>query len=226
MRTLLLAALLLPATVAGQVTRDSVIAINLTRTVKLTPDRASWFVTIEGTAETSRAALALAETKLTAVTQALRALDGTVALGTPVAFAVGPTPGMRGYPGSPTLATVTARTAMRVQVTRLADLARALAAAAEAGAAGASGVTFESSAADSARRAEIGVALAMARQEAQTIATALDGRVGGLIDVSTSSNDRMFAQPTMLPMEGMNQPTGVPEVTVSITVTARFRLVR
>ena len=226
MRAMLLAILLAPAALSAQFTRDSVITINLTRTAKLPPDAASWFITIEGTAETSRAAQALADTKLNAVTQALRALGGAVTLGTPVSFSVGPTPGVRGYPGSPAVGTVTARTAMRVHVTRMAYLGRALAAAAEAGAAGASGVTFESSAADSARRAEVALALATARQEAQIIATALDGRIGGLVDVGTTSNDRMFAQPTMLPMEGMVQQVGVPEVTITVTVTARFRFVR
>lgn len=226
MRAIAFVAFLIPFGLSAQIQRDSVIAVNMTRTVKLAPDHASWFVTIEGTAETSAAAQALAESKATAVTRALRALGPTVELGSPVAFSVGPTPGMRGYPGSPSQPTTTARTAMRVRVTRMADLARALAAASEAGAAGASGVTFESSVADSARRAEVAKALAMLRQEAEIIASALDGRIGGLVDVSTTSSDRVFGQPTMLPMEGMNQPTLVPEVSVSVTVTARFRLVR
>jgi uncharacterized protein YggE len=225
MRALAFAVLLAPAMLAAQTSRDSVISINLTRVVKLAPDRATWFVTIEGTAETSQAAQTLAESKLATVTRALRELGSAVSLGTPVAFAVGPTPGMRGYPGSPTTGTVTARTALRVQVTRLAELARALAAASEAGAAGASGVSFESSVSDSVRRAEVGIALTMARAEAQIIATALDGRIGGLVDVSTTSNDRMYMQPTMLPMEGMSQPTHAPEVAITVTVSVRYRIV-
>jgi len=227
MRTLLTLILLAPAALNAQVMRDSVIAVNSTRTVRLTPDRATLFVTVEGTAETSRDALAVADAKLAAVLRAVRGLGDGVQLGTPIAFSVAPTPGARGYIGSPTVTTLTARTAVRVYVSRLSDLARTFAAVADAGAAGTSALTFESSVADSARRAEVASALVMARQEASAIAATLDGHLGGVVDISTTSNDRAFLQPAMLPMEGMmGQPAQAPEVLVSVTVTARFRLVR
>ena len=71
------------------------------------------------------------------------------------------------------------------------------------------------------------VALVTARQEASAIATALDGRLGGVVDIGTNSTDRMFMQPAMLAIDGMmGQPTPAPEVLVSVSVTARFRLVR
>jgi uncharacterized protein YggE len=227
MRAPLALLLLIPAVIDAQTTRDSVIAVNATRTVRVVPDRASLFVTVEGTAETSRDALARADTKLVAVLAALRALGDGVELGTAVAFSVAPTPGNRGFPGAPSTSTLTARTAVRVTVSRLAQLARTFAAASDAGAASTSALTFEFSAADSVRRAEVAAALVTARQEAEAIASALGGRIGGIVDISTTSSDRGFQQPAMLPMEGMmGQPVYAPEVMLSVSVTARFRIVR
>ncbi len=224
---LLLALLLVPTLLGAQLSRDSVIAVNTNRLVRLVPDRATLFVTVEGTAETSRDALARADSKLVAVMAALRALGPGIELGTPVAYSVGPTPGARGYPGAPSSPTVTARTAVRVHVARLALLASAFTAAADAGAAGTGALAFESSQSDSARGAEVAAALATARREADAIAAVLGGRIGGIVDISTSSQDRLYQQPAMLPMEGsMGQPTFAPEVTLNIMVNARFRLVR
>lgn len=223
----LLALLFIPALLSAQVARDSVIAVNANRLVRLAPDRASLFVTVEGTAETSRDALARAESKLVAVMAALRALGAGVELGTPVPYSVGPTPGARGYPGAPTSPTITARTAVRVHVARLSLLPSTFVAASDAGAAGTGALAFESSQADSARGAEVTAALIAARREADAIAAALGGRIGGIVDVNTSSQDRGYQLPAMLPMEsGMGQPSYAPEVTLSIMVNVRFRLVR
>lgn len=175
-----LALLLVPASLQGQVTRDSVITVNTMRSVRVSADRASLFVSVEGTAETAREAVSRAEAKLAAVTAALRSVRDGVEIGAPVTFSVGSTMSVRGYPGPAAAPSLTARSAIRVQVSRLSQLAPAVAAAIDAGAAGASTITFESTAADSVRRVFVVEALADARREAEAIAAGLGGRVGAL----------------------------------------------
>jgi uncharacterized protein YggE len=228
MRSLfLLFALVLPSAVRAQPARDGTISVNTTRTIHLAPDRASWFLSIEGTDASASTALALAESKLATVTLALRRLGAGVELGAPVPFAVGPTPAVFGSRGTrPDSGTVTARTALRVRVTRIGQLGKALAAGADAGATSASAVMFESAAVDSALEAALGAALASARLQAQGIARSLDGFVGELIDVNTSNSDRGFSQATLLPYAGAVTQLYAPEVTVNVTVAARFRLIR
>jgi uncharacterized protein YggE len=131
-----------------------------------------------------------------------------------------------GYPVQPGPPTNVARAAIRVQVTRLDDLARVAAAALGAGAASASSPTFESSAADSVRRSRIAEALAAAKADAQAIATSLDGHVGALVDVSTNAG-ASFVGPTNLYLDNrFVQNAMAPEITVTTTVTVRYRLVR
>jgi uncharacterized protein YggE len=220
--------LMIPAGLGAQMSRDSVISVTVTRSFRLAPDRATFFVTIDGTAETSRDALAVGDAKLLAVLSALRNIGDGVVLGTPTPFSVAPPPSSRGFPGTSSGATVTSRTAVRATITRLSELARTFAAATDAGATGTSALAFQSSAADSARRVELAVALSTARQDAAVIARALDGRVGGLVEVQSSSDDRVyFNQTAMLPMEGFaGQPTLAPEVLGSVSVTVRFKLIR
>lgn len=227
MRALLLSLLLVASIADAQQPRDSVLTVSITRAVRLVPDHATMFVTVEGTAETSTDALARADGKLANVLSALRALGASVVVGTPIPFSVAPTPNSRGFPGAPAATTITARTAFRVAVARIDHLARAFAAASDAGAASTGALVFESSAADSARRVEVAAALVMARREADVMAAGLGGRIGGLVEVSSSSVDRSFMQPATLPMDAnMSFPLQAPEVVFSVTVTARFRMVR
>ena len=227
MRALLLSVLLVATVADAQQVRDSILTVSSTRTVRLVPDRATMFVTVEGTAETSTDALARADGKLANVLAALRALGAPVTIGTPIPFSVAPTPNSRGFPGAPAATTTTARTAFRVEVTRVDYLSRAFAAASDAGAASTGALVFESSAADSVRRVEVAAALQTARREADAMATGLGGRVGGLVEVSSSSSDRAFMQPATLPLDAnMSFPVLAPEVVFSVAVTARFRIVR
>lgn len=227
MRVLVLGLILFARVAVAQPTRDSVLTVSATRVVRLVPDHATLFVTVEGTAETSADALARADGKLVQVLAALRALGDGVRIATPIAFSVAPTPNSRGFPGAPVAATITARTAVRVTVMRMTLLARTFAAASDAGAASAGSLTFESTAADSARLAEVAAAIVSARDEAMAMATGLGGRLGGLVEISSSSMDRGYGQPATLPFEGgMSFPPLAPEVMFHVTVTARFRLVR
>lgn len=96
-----------------------------------------------------------------------------------------------------------------------------------AGASGVWTITFKSTVADSVRRARMTEVLAVARADAQALATALDGRLGGLVDVSSTTGNIGFAGPAMLNFETRVMPaTQVPEVMINTSVNVRFRLIR
>src|SRR3954468_17675823 len=160
--------------------RDSVITINASRTTRVIPDRASAYVMIEGTAETTADALARVETKIKAVTDALRALPSRPEVDRPVSSTVPPAAREQGYPSPSNSVQFTARAAIRVQ-SRVDQIATIASAALAAGGLQLSGLTFESSVADSVRRVKIGEAVASARVDAEALAAALGGRLGALV---------------------------------------------
>jgi len=224
MRTLL-AVLLLPLAVAAQAPRDTSVHIGVQRTLRAAPDRATFFVTSEGTAETATDALARAEAKLAAVTAALRAIGPSVELGAPVTLALGPTHA-RMYP-PPQQRTLTARLAVRVHVRAMSQLARVLAASWEAGAATMSSVVFESAAIDSLRQAEYASAITQARQDAEAIARAMGARVATVGDVTSSHFNAPHQQQIHLPPDGSHGHTATaPEVVANLSIQVRFRIVR
>jgi uncharacterized protein YggE len=222
---LVLPAVLLPLAAGAQV-RDSVITVTTSRTTRLTPDRALFFAIVEGVAETPADAIGRVDTKVKAVTDALKAIGSSVDVDRPVTVSIGPVQTNNGYPSTPTPPTNIARVAIRVQVGRVDQVSRVVAAALTAGAASTSSPTFESSVADSVRRARIADALAGAKADAQAIATSLDGHVGALVDISSNAGNN-FVNPTVLYLDNRYSPQSMaPEVVVTSAVTVRYRLVR
>lgn len=228
MRLRILALALLPLRLPAQGVRDSVITVSASRTTKVAPDRASLYLIVEGTAETPTDAVARVDVKLKLVSEALKALGSRVALDPPIAYGVGPSPAVNGgYSGMNTPATNLARSVMRVQLNRPEQTANVVATAIGAGAATSSSLTFESSVADSVRRARIGDALNVARMDAEAIASSLGARLGTLVSVSTSGGPFGFQGPGMLNFDNrFGQQASVPEITVTTTVTVQYRLIR
>ena len=227
MRLSVLALFLVPAALEAQVVRDSIITVQSSRPSRVTPDRAAFYVVVEGTAETAVDAVARVETKLKGVVDALKNLGARVEADRPIAYTVGATPAPNGYPGVAAPASNIARSVIRVQLNRADQVANVIAAALTAGAASTSTLTFESSQADSIRRAKIGEALSIARQDAEAIASALGGHLGALVDVSSTANFG-FQQPPTLNFDNRfgGSQTIAPEVSITTTVTMRYRLVR
>ncbi|MCU0633613.1 MAG: SIMPL domain-containing protein [Gemmatimonadaceae bacterium] len=224
-RTLLL--LSVPLLLEAQATRDSVVSTTVTRTVRVAPDRATLFVGIDGTAETAREAVARAEAKVAQVRDALTRAGAGVELGPAVTVSVGPSPNMRGFPSPSVASSYSARVAMRLTVTRLTALATSVAAALDAGAAQGSYPAFESSQADSVRRAVAAEALPIARRELEAVAAGLGGQLGALLEVSTSTMDRSPGVGTMIAFDGsFGGPTIPPDVAFTVNITVRYRLVR
>ena len=226
MRLSLLIAILLPMAAQGQTVRDSIITVTESRTSRVTPDRASIFLTIEGTAETVVDAVARVETKIKPVLDALKARGGLGEIDRPIAYGVGPTLLPNGYPGVASPATYIARSVIRVNLIRADQVAAVVAAALGAGAASASSPVFESSVADSIRRARTTEALTVAKLDAQAIAASLDGRLGALVEVSSSAIGFNFSGTTFLTFDNrFGQQTPAPEVVIAMQVTVRYRLI-
>ena len=224
---LLVLALLLPLQLSAQTVRDSVVSVSTSRTSRIAPDRASFYVIVEGTAETPADAVARVDSKLRMVSDALKAFGSRVALDPPIAYGVGPSPAPNGYPGVATPATNLARSVMRVQLSRPDQIASVVAAAIGAGAATSSALTFESSVADSVRRARINDALSVARMDAESIASSLGAHLGALISVATSGGPFAFQAPSTLSFDSrFGQQAPSPDIVVTTTVTVQYHLIR
>lgn len=224
---LLLAVTLIPAELSAQMMRDSVISVSAMRTTRLAPDRVSFYLIVEGTAETAADAVTRAESKLKAVTDAVRSLPQRPLFDAPVAYGVTPSPMQQNFQGMTAPSTHLARTLVRVQLTRPEALASVVAAALAAGAAGSTGVSFESSAADSVRRARVAEVINVARQDAEVAAAALGARLGALVSVSVSGGPVGYSSSSIVNFDNRFTPQAqAPEITVHTSVSAQYRLVR
>jgi uncharacterized protein YggE len=225
MRSFLVVLAVAPIGLGAQTVRDSVITVTASRVSRVAPDRASLYVIVEGTAETAPDAVTRVETKLKTVNDAIRGFGNRVQADRPVQYSVGPTPAPNGYPGQAAPPSNLARAVIRLQVARPDQLGEVIAGLLNAGAANTSTLTFESSAIDSVRRARINDALGVAHNDAEAIATSLGGHVGPLVDVSTSAQPSFQPPQTLVFDNRFGGQTTAPEITVTTSVTARYRLV-
>lgn len=204
------------------------VVVSVTRTARISPDRATVYLLVEGSGETPADAAQRAGQKLQAVTTAVRQSGIAIESAAALPYGVSPAPNLNGYPGASTQTSYVARFALRVQLTKLEQILSLTATAMTAGAGSASAPVFEASAADSARRARFAEALATARQDAEALASSLGGRLGGLIEVSSSG---MVGQGISSPYISfmnrydMSGQTQSPDVHVSATVTVRYRFI-
>lgn len=230
----LLALAMIASPLRGQIvaaeTRNPTIAVSAQRQARLEPETAMFFVILEGTGESAVAAVARADSIHANLRRALGALGRGVQIGPVLPVSTGPQsqrfmpPQPRGDAAAPT--PKSHRQAVRVSVEQLGLLSRAMAAAVDAGASGVVNLQFESSKADSARRAQIAGAVIDARREADAMAAAMGMRVESISDVSTNILDRMLQM-----SQGFSPEIGVmtspvnPEVLVTTMVNVRFRVV-
>lgn len=218
--------LLFPTLLGAQATRDSVVTASATRTARVPADRASLLVSVEGTAETAREAVARVEAKASSVGDALRRVQGSNDVGRPMPFSVAPTPTMRSFPSAPTGPSFTAKIALRLVITDLSQMPTLLAAALDAGASTTSTAAFEASGADSVRRKLATDALTAARADVQAIAASLGGQLGALVDAGTSTLFGNTVPSMFIAVESFSQQMAAPEVTFTVTANVRYRLVK
>jgi len=199
-RRVLVAALLLTSTAAAMATANAAddaaapgtpssssatIAVSGDGEVRIQPDRAIVSIAIESDAASSAAAGAQNARLTQAVVKALRAAGATSAQIVTQAYSVQPQwqyspnapPRRTGYEASMQLA---------LTVPDLQRLGPAIDAALSAGATRIGNVEFESSQLQSARQQALAMAVEHAHADAETLARAAGGRLGALLDLSTS----------------------------------------
>jgi len=216
----------LPVALTAQAARDSIITVSASRMSRIAASSASFYVTVEGSAETALDAVARVEAKVGAVTDAIRAFGARAAAGPAISYSVGPPAQPGGYPPAPSPHSHLARTLIKVHAAGTDAVARIIASAIAAGATGTSTLSFEAESVDSVRRALTLAAIAAARRDAEAIAASLGGRLGAFVDASSSSPS-VYPQASVLAFDTRySQQPPAPEVTVATNVTVRFRLVR
>ncbi|MES3034632.1 MAG: SIMPL domain-containing protein [Gemmatimonadota bacterium] len=204
------------------------IVASATRTSRLTADRGVMLVTVEANGETASDASQRASTKLQAVSAALRSAGVPADALTTIPFAVTPSGGRDQF-GQPAAPQMVARHVIRVPVSRLEQVMTLSAAALGAGASQAFPQLTEAAGVDSARRARNADALQAARSDAEALATSLGGRLGALIEVSTSSsgpftgnqNFPLFSNP----YANYSASVALPEIPITVNVTVRYRFI-
>lgn len=226
--TALLLALLLPvAALHGQavaeLTPNPRITVTVTRAVRVPADRAVLYAPVEGTAETAADAADRAALKARAVEKALRDLGLPVEAAVP--YGVAAVPVMNSYPGVPQQPQVVSRMVVRVALTNLQQAATAAAAAHAAGASSAPVMGFESSKADSVRRTLYAQAVTEARREAESLAQAMNVRIGRPTEASVTMGPQGAQFGGYMNLFGRNfdgGPQNPPDVTVSATMVIRY----
>jgi uncharacterized protein YggE len=199
-----------------------------TRTARIAPDRVTLYLMIEGTGESPAEASQRATQKLQAVTAAVQQFaSGRDAIST-VPYGVSPAQNLPGYPGAGSQTSFLARYVIRVQPARVDQTTSLASAAIAAGASAASPPAFEASSADSVRRLRYAEALSQARRDAEMLATALGGRLGSVIEVTSTGGFNQGGSPNYVSFMNRYEfagPMQPPDVQVNATVTVRYRFI-
>lgn len=195
--------------------------------IRISPDRATLFIGVQSRATTASAAGTDNARRQKAVLDTLKSLGvGADQLST-MNYNVSPeivypqTPG-----GSPKLTGYLVTNTVRAEVRRIDDVGRLIDASLAKGANEISSLQFYSSKADSARRAAMAEAVKNAKADADALARASGGSLGGILEISTASAPvRPFAEMSMAKM-AVAPPTPIEpgQQTISATVTVIFRL--
>jgi uncharacterized protein len=232
MRSSLAFLLLVPAGAFAQTARlegdtSPRIVVTATKTTRVVPDRVTMYVTVEGSGESPNDATQRANTKLQAVMTAVRALVPENDAVATMPYGVSLAPNMNGFPGGST-GSYLARHVVRVQPRGVDQISAIASTAIAAGAGGASPPVFESSNAESIRRSKYTEALAQARRDAEALATALGGKLGSIIEVTSTGNlnpgnNNQFI--SFINRYDYSGPTSSPDVFVSATVTVRYHFI-
>ena len=204
------------------------IVVSVSRLSRIPADRAIIYLLVEGGGETPADAVQKVTQKLQAVGNAIKQSGVAVEAAQPWPYGITPAQNASSYPGGAGVTSYVARFTIRVQLGKPDQLIPLVAAAIAAGATTSSTPIYEAQATDSVRRARFAEALATARQDAETLASSLGGRLGRLIEVTSNSfQTQAFSQPYISftsRFDGGGQvPT--PEVQASASITVRYQFI-
>jgi len=233
---LLVSVLFVPSLVRAQAAQleqgagEPRIVVSVSRSARVSADRAAVYAAIEATAETSPEAVQRATRKLQSVTDSLRAVGVPAQDIAAVPYGLAPAVGIAALQmATPPQAPYTARFVVRLPATRLERIIVVAAAAVAGGASSAVPGAFETAAADSVRRALYADALGQARRDAEALAAALGGRLGALIEATSTvgpnqgSQGSGFSFPSTF--SGYSWQSQPPDVTITASASVRFRFV-
>ncbi|HEX5435683.1 MAG TPA: SIMPL domain-containing protein [Gemmatimonadaceae bacterium] len=198
----------------------------------VTPDRATIMIGVQTRASTAAEASAENARKQRAVIDTLRALGVAANQIRTVNFSVYPE--QRYHPNegdsTPRIVGYNVVNTVQVHVQHLDRIGPLIDAALASGANGINSLELTASNTDDARRTALAAALSRARGDAEALARAAGGRLGGLIDVNTGG--MAVPRPVMrMQMSGMAEAARAPtpispgEETMHVTVTARWHFV-
>jgi uncharacterized protein YggE len=194
---------------------------------RVTPDRATIFVGVQSRGLTAAAASADNARRQRAVVDTLRVLGlGSDQLST-MNYNVSPEIQYNQNNQPPKVTGYMVTNTVRADIRRLDDVARIIDAVLAKGANEISGLQFYSSKADSARRAAMELAVSNARADAETLAKAAGGTLGGLLELSTSSFIRPMSEAIGVASMAARVATPIEPGQQSVTanVTARWTFV-
>jgi uncharacterized protein YggE len=192
------------------------------------PDEAQVTVAVVTRAPTAVAAGAANASRLTAVLNALVRVGIPRGSITTQSFAVSPNVEYDG--GTTRQAGYVATNSVHVRTSMLGQVGQIIDAALAAGADRVNAVTFTSSRAAELRRASLAQAVADARADAEAMAAAAGGRLGSLIELTSTSGGGGYAlEQSRIMIRGANSgsvtPVNATDVQVGATVVGRWRFV-
>lgn len=195
---------------------------------RITPDRATIFIGLQTRAATAVAAGADNARRQRAVLDTLRALGLTSEQLSTINYNV--SPDMEYSPNGqkpPKLVGYIVTNTVRADVRRLSDVGTVIDASLAKGANEVSSLSFYSSKADSVRRAAMTEAVKNARADADALAAAAGGRVGSVIEISTSGQAPMpiVQRMSAARMDAKTTPIEAGEQTYTESVTVRWSFV-
>lgn len=194
----------------------------------VSPDRATIMIGVQSRAATAAAAGADNARRQKAVLDTLRSLGLTADQLATLNYNVFPETQYNQTTGTSRVTGYTVTNTVRADVRRIDEVGRLIDASLAKGANEISSLQFWASKADSARRAAIAVAVANARADAETLARAAGGSLGGLLELSTTSNPiRPVYEVRMDAMKAAATPTPIQpgQQTVTANVSARWSFV-
>ncbi|MEP6778557.1 MAG: SIMPL domain-containing protein [Gemmatimonadaceae bacterium] len=207
--------------------RDTTVSASVSRTARATADRVTMYAAVEGIAETPQAALDRLQVKLKAVGDSVHRVAPAILLDRPISYGV-TLAQTNSYP-PPQGPLYSARAGLKMTLSRMSDMSLAQAAAITAGAVTVGGYSFESMAVDSIWHVKLIEAVQMSHDMAEASAKAAGFQLGSLISINTNGGpqNQNFGQLPQLSFDPRNyQQYAAPEINVTITVSASYRLVR
>jgi uncharacterized protein YggE len=228
---LLLAAampLALSAQASGPTTGAPQIFTTATAEIELKPDRATLVFTVESRGATAAKAGNETARKARAVLDTLRMLGVAADQLTTASVEISPEYVYPGQNQPPRVSGYVARNSVHVEILRLEQAGALIDAGLAKDATGIGSLTFASSKSDEARRQAIELAVLKAKTEAEAMAKAAGGALGGLIELSAQPSyqrpmPQQMALKSMSAARGDEQmPISPGQLTVSATVTGRW----